>query len=30
VFLRTRQVVREDAVQLFGFAEEDELQLFDR
>lgn len=29
VFLRTRQVVREDAVQLFGFAEEDELRLFD-
>jgi Holliday junction DNA helicase RuvA len=29
VFLRTRQVVREDAVQLFGFAEADELRLFD-
>jgi Holliday junction DNA helicase RuvA len=29
VFLRTRQVVREDAVQLFGFAAADELELFD-
>ena len=29
VFLRTRQVVREDSVQLFGFAEADELELFD-
>lgn len=29
VFLRTRQVVREDAVQLFGFADADELRLFD-
>lgn len=29
VFLRTRQVVREDAVQLFGFAEVDEQRLFD-
>lgn len=29
VFLRTRQVVREDAVQLFGFAGADELGLFD-
>jgi len=29
VFLRTRQVVREDAVQLFGFFDADELQLFD-
>ncbi len=29
VFLRTRQIVREDAVQLFGFAEGDELELFD-
>ena len=27
--LRTRQVVREDAVQLFGFADADELRLFD-
>jgi Holliday junction DNA helicase RuvA len=29
VFLRTRQVVREDAVTLFGFAEPEELELFD-
>jgi len=29
VFLRTRQVVREDAVMLFGFADADELRLFD-
>lgn len=29
VFLRTRQVVREDAVQLFGFADAEELALFD-
>ncbi len=29
VFLRTRQVVREDAVQLFGFAEPEEQKLFD-
>ena len=29
VFLRTRQVVREDALQLFGFADADELRLFD-
>ncbi len=29
VFLRTRQIVREDAVQLFGFAEAEELELFD-
>ena len=29
VFLRTRQVVREDAVQLFGFAEAEELEVFD-
>jgi len=29
VFLRTRQIVREDAVQLFGFADEEELNLFD-
>jgi Holliday junction DNA helicase RuvA len=29
VFLRTRQVVREDAVQLFGFADVEELRLFD-
>jgi len=29
VFLRTRQVVREDALQLFGFAEAEELRLFD-
>lgn len=28
-FLRTRQVVREDSVQLFGFAEAEELKLFD-
>jgi Holliday junction DNA helicase RuvA len=28
-FLRTRQVVREDSVQLFGFADKDELELFD-
>jgi Holliday junction DNA helicase RuvA len=29
VFLRTRQVVREDALMLFGFAGADELRLFD-
>jgi len=29
VFLRTRQVVREDAVMLFGFADAEELHLFD-
>jgi len=29
VFLRTRQVVREDALMLFGFAREEELRLFD-
>jgi len=29
VFLRTRQVVREDAVMLFGFADPEELRLFD-
>jgi Holliday junction DNA helicase RuvA len=29
VFLRTRQVVREDALTLFGFADPDELRLFD-
>ena len=29
VRLRTRQVVREDALMLFGFAEPDELRLFD-
>lgn len=29
VHLRTRQIVREDAVQLFGFAEAEELRLFD-
>jgi len=29
VFLRTRQIVREDAVQLFGFADAEELELFD-
>lgn len=29
VFLRTRQVVREDALMLFGFADSDELRLFD-
>ena len=29
VFLLTRQVVREDAVALYGFAEKDELRLFD-
>lgn len=28
-FLRTRQVVREDAVTLFGFADAEELKLFD-
>ena len=27
--LRTRQIVREDSVQLFGFADADELKLFD-
>jgi Holliday junction DNA helicase RuvA len=29
VFLRTRQVVREDALMLFGFADPEELKLFD-
>lgn len=29
VFLRTRQVVREDALMLFGFTDADELKLFD-
>jgi Holliday junction DNA helicase RuvA len=29
VFLRTRQVVREDALMLFGFTREEELRLFD-
>ena len=29
VFVRTRQVVREDSIQLFGFADADELKLFD-
>jgi len=29
VFLRTRQIVREDSMQLFGFADPDELRLFD-
>jgi Holliday junction DNA helicase RuvA len=29
VALRTRQIVREDAVQLFGFADAEELELFD-
>lgn len=29
VFLRTRQVVREDALMLFGFADAEELRLFD-
>jgi len=29
VFLRTRQVVREDALTLFGFSDVDELKLFD-
>jgi Holliday junction DNA helicase RuvA len=29
VFLRTRQIVREDALLLFGFAEAQELELFD-
>jgi Holliday junction DNA helicase RuvA len=29
VYLRTRQVVREDSVQLFGFADKEELELFD-
>jgi Holliday junction DNA helicase RuvA len=29
VFLRTRQVVREDAVMLFGFGDPEELRLFD-
>jgi Holliday junction DNA helicase RuvA len=29
VFLKTRQVVREDSLQLFGFADADELRLFD-
>lgn len=29
VFLRTRQIVREDAITLFGFSDADELRLFD-
>ncbi len=29
VFLRTRQIVREDALMLFGFADAEELRLFD-
>jgi holliday junction DNA helicase RuvA len=29
VFLRTRQIVREDSLQLFGFSDADELKLFD-
>ena len=29
VFLRTRQIVREDSLQLFGFSDADELRLFD-
>ena len=29
MFLRTRQIVREDAVQLFGFGDAEELELFD-
>ena len=29
VFLRTRQVVREDSIQLFGFSDAEELKLFD-
>ena len=29
VFLRTRQIVREDSIQLFGFVDADELRLFD-
>jgi Holliday junction DNA helicase RuvA len=29
VYLRTRQIVREDSVQLFGFADVEELRLFD-
>jgi Holliday junction DNA helicase RuvA len=29
VFIRTRQIVREDALLLFGFADADELRLFD-
>lgn len=29
IFLRTHQIVREDAVQLFGFADPGELQLFE-
>lgn len=29
VHLRTRQIVREDSLQLFGFADADELRLFD-
>ncbi len=29
VFLRTRQIVREDSMQLFGFADPEELRLFD-
>jgi holliday junction DNA helicase RuvA len=29
LYLRTRQVVREDALQLFGFTEAEELRLFD-
>ena len=28
-FLRTRQIVREDSLQLFGFSDPDELRLFD-
>jgi holliday junction DNA helicase RuvA len=28
-FLRTRQIVREDSLQLFGFSDADELRLFD-
>ena len=29
VFLRTRQIVREDSIQLFGFSDPEELKLFD-
>ena len=29
VFLRTRQIVREDSLQLFGFSDPEELRLFD-
>ena len=29
VFLRTRQIVREDSVQLFGFSDAEEMRLFD-